>query len=481
MSVQHVDVLVIGAGISGICAAYYLQTRCPGRSFKVLEARDTIGGTWDLFRYPGIRSDSDMYTLGYSFHPWSDAKAIADGPAIMSYLRETVEAYGLERWIEFGVRVEHASWSSSEGRWTVTARRAGEVVTLTCNFLWGCTGYYRYDEGYTPDFPGAARFQGEIVHPQKWTEAVEYEGKRVVVIGSGATAVTLVPELAKKAAHVVMLQRSPTYIISRPEDDPIANWLKEVLPKRSAHALARWKNVFVSMFLYEFSRRFPKQARAFYMNQAREALGEGFDVDTHFNPSYDPWDQRLCLVPEDDLFNALKSGRASVVTDHIETFTERGIALRSGEELEADLIVTATGLQLQVMGGATATVDGEPVDPSESLMYKGAMLSDVPNMAMSLGYTNASWTLKCELIAEFVCRLLNHMDAQGYTWCCPRQRDPKLEDRPLLDLDSGYIRRAQGIVPKQGERLPWRLYQNYVLDRAMFRHGRLDDDAMQFT
>ncbi|MEO1269124.1 MAG: NAD(P)/FAD-dependent oxidoreductase, partial [Myxococcota bacterium] len=475
--------LVVGAGISGICAAYYLQTHCPNKSFTVLEARDRLGGTWDLFQYPGIRSDSDMFTLGFSFHPWSSAKAIADGPAIMDYLYETVEAHNLGPSLQYGHRVEHVHWSSADQRWTVEARRTatGEPVTFTCAFLWGCTGYYRYEEGYTPDFPGVDRFKGQVVHPQQWTDDVVYADKRVVVIGSGATAVTLVPALAPEALHVTMLQRSPSYILSRPMEDVVARWLSDRLPETLAYTAARWKNVLVSMLLYQYSRRFPERARRFYMNHVRQELGEGFDVETHFNPKYNPWDQRLCLVPNSDLFEAFKSGRASVVTDHIETFTEEGLVLRSGRVLEADLIVTATGLQIQVMGGATMDIDGSPVAASETMMYKGAMLSDVPNMALSLGYTNASWTLKCELTSEYIARLLNYMDRHGYTRCCPRRNDPDLREEPLLDLNSGYVTRARNLIPHQGSRTPWRLYQNYILDHMMLRWGRMDDQALEFA
>jgi cation diffusion facilitator CzcD-associated flavoprotein CzcO len=479
----HLDVLVVGAGISGIGAGYHLQTSCPGKSYAILEGRDRLGGTWDLFRYPGIRSDSDMYTLGYSFRPWTDPKAIADGPSILRYLRETAEAYGIDRRIRYGMRVERARWSSADARWTVEARQAstGQVVTLTCSFLFMCSGYYDYAEGYTPELPGRAQFRGRIVHPQFWTPDVEYAGKRVVVIGSGATAVTLVPELAKQAAHVTMLQRSPTYIVSVPAKDKIATWLRERLPAERAYAVARWKNVLLGMVTYNAFRRFPEQSKKFLVGQVRKRVGRATDVDTHFVPSYRPWDQRLCLVPDADLFKAIKAGKASVVTDHIETFTEKGLRLKSGVELEADLVVTATGLKLKFLGGLQVEVDGRTVEPSKTMTYKGMMLSDVPNLALAVGYTNASWTLKCDLTSEYVCRLLEYMDAHHYRSCCPRRTDPSVKELPLLDFSSGYVQRALPGLPKQGSRVPWRLYQNYALDRLTLRRGRIEDGVLQLS
>ncbi|HEX8792810.1 MAG TPA: NAD(P)/FAD-dependent oxidoreductase [Polyangiaceae bacterium] len=480
---EHLDVLVIGAGISGISAGYHLQRFCPGKTFAILEGRERLGGTWDLFRYPGIRSDSDMYTLGYSFRPWKQPKAIADGPSILAYVRETAEAYGIDRKIRYNMRVERARWSSRDARWTLEVRNGatGERVTLTCGFLFACVGYYDYAEGYTPDFPGRERFGGRVVHPQKWTEDVAYEGKRVVVIGSGATAVTLVPELARRAAHVTMLQRSPTYIVSLPAQDPVADWLRDHLPERTAYAATRWKNVTLQMAMYAYSRRYPEKAKRYLLERARRALRGRVDVETHFNPTYAPWDQRMCLVPDGDLFIALREGRASVVTDHIETFTEKGIRLRSGQELEADLIVTATGLKMRFMGGIDVEVDGRGIQPNETMVYKGAMLSDVPNLAFAVGYTNASWTLKCDLTSEYVCRLLGHMDAHGYVRCRPRRNDPSLTETPLFAFSSGYIQRATPMLPKQGSAAPWRLYQNYAMDRMMLRRGRVDDQAMEFA
>jgi cation diffusion facilitator CzcD-associated flavoprotein CzcO len=483
MTLEHFDVLVIGAGISGIGAGYHLQTHCPGRSYAILEGRASLGGTWDLFRYPGIRSDSDMYTLGYSFRPWTSPKAIADGPSILRYLSETAAAYGIDAKIRYQHRVQSASWSSDENRWTVTVLRgaAREELRMTCDFLFVCAGYYDYEAGYTPRFEGTERFGGRIVHPQKWTSDIEYADKRVVVIGSGATAVTLVPELAKKAAHVVMLQRSPTYIVSRPAEDAVANWLRDHLPPTIAYGISRWKNVLLGMAFYTLSRRRPSFVKKLIKGEIRRWLGPAYDVDTHFSPRYDPWDQRVCLVPDGDLFEALKSGRASMVTDHIETFTERGLRLRSGRELEADLIVTATGLELVALGGVDLSVDGAKIELANTLSYKGMMYTGVPNLASCIGYTNASWTLKCDLTCEYVCRLLNHLEKSGYRRCTPRASDPSVVPQPLIDFSSGYVQRAMHKFPKQGSRAPWRLYQNYALDTLALGYGSLEDGAMEFA
>ena len=483
MEASHLDVLVVGAGISGIGAGYHLQTSCPGKTYAILEARERLGGTWDLFRYPGIRSDSDMYTLGYSFRPWTSPKSIADGPAILAYLKDTAEAHGIDRKIRYGLRVERARWSSRDARWTVEVREAasGKLKELTCGFLFMCSGYYDYQEGYTPELAGRERFRGRIVHPQHWPADLGYEGKRVVVIGSGATAVTLVPELAKRAARVTMLQRSPTYIVSVPGSDPIANWLRERLPSERAYAITRWKNVLLGMALYNYCRRFPERSKELLLGQVRKQIGPDADVDRHFSPSYKPWDQRMCLVPDGDLFKAIRSGQASVVTDHIDTFTEGGIKLRSGAELEADVIVTATGLKLKFLGGLQVEVDGKSIEPPETMTYKGMMCSDVPNLALSVGYTNASWTLKCDLTCEYVCRLLNYMDAYGFASCCPRRNDPSVKELPLLDFSSGYVQRSIAQFPRQGSRVPWRLYQNYALDRVTLRHARIDDGVLQFS
>jgi monooxygenase len=480
---EHVDVLIIGAGLSGVGAACHLQMRSPTKTFAILEARESMGGTWDLFRYPGIRSDSDMFTLGYSFRPWKEAKAIADGPSILKYIQDTARDHGVDRNIRYGHRVIRAEWSSADARWTVEAKRTdtGETVWLTCHFLFGCTGYYRYDEGYTPHFQGRERFKGQIVHPQHWPSDLDYSNKRVVVIGSGATAVTLVPAMAERAAHVTMVQRSPSYILSLPGKDPFADALRRRLPAEVAYPMVRWKNVLLGTLTYQMSRRTPKLMRSLLRRAAEKALPEGFEVGKHLNPTYGPWDQRMCLIPDGDLFKAIKSGKASIVTDHIETFTEKGLKLASGEEIEADVIVTATGLNLLMMGGMTLSVDGKEVKASETVGYKGMMLSGVPNLAVALGYTNASWTLKCDLVAQYVCRLLQHMDKHGYAMCTPRAPDPSLPLEPFIDLKSGYVLRSLGDLPKQGARAPWRLHQNYVRDVRMFRYGGLEDEGMEFS
>lgn len=482
-SSEHFDVLVIGAGLSGIGAAYHLQTLCPSRTYAILEGRASIGGTWDLFRYPGVRSDSDMYTLGYRFRPWRDGKALADGPAIKAYIEETAAEYGIEKKIRYHHRVTRAEWSSAEARWLVTAEVGPEraVVRYTCNFLYACTGYYDYASGYTPEFPGKSRFRGRVVHPQHWPEGLDYEGKRVVVIGSGATAITLVPAMAEKAGHVTMLQRSPTYVASIPARDAIANALRRVLPDRAAYAAARWKNVLRGMFYYDLARRRPALMKRFLRKAARHALGRDFDVDTHFTPRYEPWDERLCLAPDGDFFRAIREGRASVATDTIETFTETGIRLRSGKHLDADIVITATGLNAKLFCGLTLVVDGAPVDLAKTTAYKGMMYSDVPNLASAVGYTNASWTLKCDLTAEHVCRLLNHMRDHGYASVTPRVRDASMPTEPLLGLRSGYVQRALDSLPKQGTRAPWRLHQNYLKDLFMLRFGRVAEDELAFA
>lgn len=486
MEAEHFDVLIVGAGLSGIGAAYHLQRDCPRKSYAILEGRDAIGGTWDLFRYPGIRSDSDMHTMGYSFRPWTNPKAIADGTSIRQYIRDTAREAGIDRKIRFNHWVKRASWSSQDARWTVEVARgpAGapqETIRYTCNFLFMCSGYYRYSAGYSPEFTDAERFKGRIVHPQKWPEDLDYAGKRVVIIGSGATAVTLVPAMAATAAHVTMLQRSPTYVVSLPEQDVIANWLRRHLPAPWAYGLTRWKNVLLGMLLFQMARRRPKGVKDFILKGVRAQLGPDYDIDKHFTPYYNPWDQRLCLVPDADLFQAIKQGRASVVTDHIERFTERGIKLKSGQELEADIIVTATGLVLELLGGMEVAVDGRPIDFAKTLSYKGMMFSDVPNLASCFGYTNASWTLKADLTCAYVCRLLNHMDAKGFVQATPRNSDPEMPTEPALDFSSGYIQRGVAKFPKQGKRSPWKLYQNYALDIVSLKFGPVEDEAMEFS
>lgn len=482
-SPPHFDVLVIGAGLSGIGAAYHLKTSCPSRSYAILEGRGAIGGTWDLFRYPGVRSDSDMFTFGYRFKPWRDGKAIADGASIRAYIEETASENGIREKIRFRHRVTRAEWSSREARWTVTAEVGPEreIVRYTAGFLYACTGYYDYASGYTPDLPGRDRFRGHVVHPQRWPEDLDYAGKRVVVIGSGATAITLVPAMAEKAGHVTMLQRSPTYVASLPARDRIAEALRRVLPEHAAYAVIRWKNVVRGMFYYDLARRRPALMKKLLRKDAERALGPGVDVDTHFKPRYEPWDERLCITPDGDFFGAIREGRASVVTDTIETFTETGIRLRSGAELPADIVVTATGLNAKLFAGLTLVVDGRPVDLAASTVYKGMMYSDVPNLASAVGYTNASWTLKCDLTAEHLCRLLNHMAEHGYTTVTPRVRDASMPREPLLDLGSGYVRRALESLPKQGARPPWRLHQNYVKDLFLLRFGRVAEDELELT
>ncbi|MFQ6396132.1 flavin-containing monooxygenase [Nocardia sp. KC 131] len=477
---EHLDVLIVGAGLSGIGAAHHLQSAFPERTYAILEAREEIGGTWDLFRYPGVRSDSDMATLGYRFRPWTAAEAIADGPSILRYIRDTAVDAGIDRRIRFGHRVIRASWSSADAHWTVQVSHDGATSTLTCHFLYVCSGYYHYDQGYSPDFAGAEEFGGQIVHPQQWPADLDYAGKRVVVIGSGATAVTIVPAIAQTAAHVTMLQRSPTYILSAPTEDVVATKLRALLGARRAYAITRWKNVAISTLIYQLSQRKPEMMRKFIRTQTVGQLPEGYDVDTHFKPDYGPWDQRLCLVPDGDLFGSIRAGDASVVTDRIDRFTPNGLRLESGAELAADIVVTATGLRLLALGAIELVVDGHAVALPETMSYKGMMLGGVPNFAFTIGYTNASWTLKADLVGEFVCRLLRHMDTKGYDQCTPRP-DPSINRAPLLDFQAGYVLRAIEQFPKAGSRAPWRLGMNYAQDVVTLRHGRIEDGVLRFT
>ena len=483
MAPNHVDVLIIGGGLSGVAAAYHLQKKCPAKSFAILEARPRIGGTWDLFQYPGIRSDSDMFTLGYSFRPWMEGEAIADGGKILDYIKQTAAEFGIDKKIQFGMRAKRAVWSTREATWTIEAERAedGTTVQLTCNFLFACSGYYDYDQGYLPSFEGSERFGGQLIHPQKWPEDLRYDGKHIVVIGSGATAITLVPAMASRAAKVTMLQRSPSYVFSRPNQDRLANFLRRNLPSKASYALIRWRNILFGIYFFRLCKRSPERVKKWLLKQIQTALGPEFDVAKHFTPRYNPWDQRMCLVPDGDLFEAIKSKKAEVVTDEIQTFTERGIRLKSGAELPADIIIAATGLNLVALGGMQLVIDGRPVDPAKSLSYRGTMYSGIPNLASAFGYTNASWTLKCELTCDYVCRLLNYMDKKGTQVCVPQNDDPTVKEEPWLNLNSGYILRVADKLPKQGSKMPWRLRQNYVLDIMNLRHGSLEDGVMQFS
>lgn len=480
MTIEHFDVVVVGAGLSGIGAGYHLQTMSPDRSYVILEGRAALGGTWDLFRYPGIRSDSDMYTLGYSFKPWTEAKAIADGPSILKYVSDTARDFGIDQHIRFKHHVKRAAWSTADARWTVESEGPDGPVAYTCNFLFMCSGYYNYARGHTPEWAGAESFAGRIVHPQFWPNDLDYAGKKVVVIGSGATAVTLIPAMADTAAHVTMLQRSPTYVVSRPAEDKAANWLRAKLPAKLAYRLVRWRNVLFGMFFFNMARKRPAKVKDRLVGMVRAELGPDYDIARHFTPKYNPWDQRLCLVPDSDLFDALRSGKASVVTDTIDHLTPGGIALASGEELAADVVVTATGLELQLLSDVTFTLDGAPVDLSKTFNYKGMMFSDVPNMATSFGYTNASWTLKADLTCAYVCRLLNTMKARGLRQATPRVGDTELTPAPFLDFSSGYVTRAMEKFPKQGSKAPWRVHQNYARDLLALRYGSVDD-GMEFS
>ena len=476
---DHLDVLIVGAGLSGICAAYHVQTGLPDHSYAILEAREALGGTWDLFRYPGIRSDSDAPTLGFAFKPWTGERSIADGPSILRYIRETADEHGITDRIRTSHKVVAADWDTDAARWTVSVETPDGTRALTCRFLFMCAGYYDYDGGHAPVWDGMETFGGRIVHPQAWPDDLDYSGKRVVVIGSGATAVTLVPEMAKSAAHVTMLQRTPTYIAALPGADALSNALRRVLPARMAHAATRWKNIALGMATYAVAQNAPGVLKRQVRRAQAKALGAGYDIDRHLTPPYKPWDQRFCVVPDGDLFDAINAGRAEIVTDTIERFTPTGLQLASGEHLDADIVVTATGLRIKLVGGARISIEGADVPINETYAYKGAMYSGIPNFAVALGYTNASWTLKCELIARYVVRLLKHMRREGHNWAVPRAPGPDVPARPAIGLTSGYIARAAKDLPLQTDRRPWRLYQNYLADMRLMRFGPVTDE-MEF-
>ncbi len=478
--IKKYDVVIVGAGLSGIGAAYHIQDKCPGKTFTILEARGSMGGTWDLFKYPGIRSDSDMYTLGFSFNPWKDPKAIADGPAILSYIKDTARKFGIDEKIQYHHKVVNADWSSEEEVWTITIEDNEHIEDsqIQCNFLFMCSGYYCYESGYTPAFPNSEAFKGRILHPQKWDASLDYTDKNVVIIGSGATAVTLVPEMSKRARKVTMLQRSPSYIMNLPREDAVANFFKKILPAKVAHSFARWKNILMSMFLYNISKKRPKRMRNWYKKQAKTAIGERYN-DADFDPKYDPWDQRLCLIPDNDLFDAVRDGSVDIVTDTIEQFTPEGIQVSSGKLLPADIIVTATGLKIKMFGGMQIQKDGQTMDLTQEHAYRGVMLSNIPNFAFAVGYTNASWTLKCDLNCHFVTRILNHMDAQGVRVCVPRF-DASIESEDLLDLTSSYVQRAKDILPKQGTKVPWKVHQNYLKDRRSLKYGTVKGKELEY-
>jgi len=482
MQHKHLDIIIIGAGLSGIDAACHFKMKCSHKSFTIFEARDTIGGTWDLFKYPGIRSDSDMHTFSYSFKPWTYHKSISDGETIMHYLKETVEEYKITDHILFNHKISSGSWSSETKTWTIEGFDAtkGEKFIATSNFVMLCTGYYDYDEGYTPDYKGFENFKGKFVHPQNWTENTVYENKEVVVIGSGATAVTLVPTMADKTKHITMLQRSPTYVLDRPLYDTFSKFAHKIFPSKLAHSLARWKSIFEQIFIFNMSRKNPEGVKKYVKKKIVKILGKDYDVDTHFSPKYDPWDERLCVVPDNDLFYAIKEKKCSIVTDEIARFTNNGILLKSGKELPADLIISATGLKIKMLGGISIKVDGIEVDFSKKVNYKGIMLQDLPNAVFIVGYTNASWTLKADLICIYVCRLLKYMDKKGYKICAPKLKDKDLILEPIIDFSSGYIARAKAMLPKQGNKIPWRLHQNYVKDLFMLKHQKIDDGVLEF-
>ena len=479
---KKIDVLVVGAGLSGIGAGYHLQKKCPETSFLILEGRENIGGTWDLFKYPGIRSDSDMYTLGYNFKPWKEQKAIADAPSILKYLNETVEEFNLKSKIRFGKYVKKARWSSDSNQWTVDIedKKTGKFSQILCSFIFMCSGYYSYKEGYTPHFEGKENFKGDIIHPQKWDTSFDYSNKKIVVIGSGATAVTIVPEMAKTAKHVTMLQRSPTYVVAAPEKDNLANKLRKYLPLKFTYWFIRWRNILRQQYYFRLCKKYPKGVKNAIIREVKKKLGNDFDVKTHFTPKYNPWDQRMCLVPDGDLFEQINQGKASVVTDHIKNFTENGLLLKSGKELKADVIITATGLNLEMLSTVEFFIDNKSVDISKTVTYKGMMYSGIPNLASTFGYTNASWTLGADLTSEYVCRVINHMKRNNYDVVCPKPNIGIEADPDYLNLTSGYIKRSINIFPKQGKKAPWRNNQNYLIDIFQMKYGRIDDGEISF-
>lgn len=481
-SANFVDVVIVGAGLSGIGSARHLQRDCPDRTFALLESREALGGTWDLFRYPGIRSDSDMYTLGYTFKPWLERKSLADGPSILRYLRETAKETGVDKHIHYKHKVLSASWSSESSTWSVSVQRSDtdDIIEFDCRFLMMCGGYYDYEQGHTPEFSGRDDFNGQVIHAQHWPEDLDYKAKKVIVIGSGATAVTLVPELSKQAAHTIMLQRSPTYVASIPEEDSWSVRLHGVLPASWVYRIVRWKRILLQIMVFNLSRKRPQVMKKLLLGQVREALGDDYDIKTHFTPNYNPWDQRLCAVPEGDLFTAIAEKRAEVVTDYVDYFTPTGIRLKSGRDLEADIVVLATGLTMKFIGGTELIVDGAVIEPSTLHVYRGMMLSNIPNLVQVFGYTNASWTLKSDLTAQYVCRLLNHMRKTGTTMAVPRVASAGVEDEPMLDFSSGYIVRAVEKFPKQGKKLPWRVYQNFILDFINLRLRPIADTVLKF-
>ncbi|GFG53741.1 FAD-containing monooxygenase EthA [Mycolicibacterium agri] len=479
---EFVDVIIVGAGISGISAAWHLQQRCPDKSYVILERRDNLGGTWDLFKYPGLRSDSDMYTLGFRFKPYLSEQAIAEGPSILNYLKEAAAENGIDKHMRFGQNVVAADWSDADNRWTLRVEADGQQREIACSFVIGCTGYYNYDEGYLPEFAGADDFEGQIVHPQHWPEDLDYQGKKIVVIGSGATAVTLIPALiASGSGHVTMLQRSPTYIAAMPDKDPFVAKVSKVLPEKAAYAATRWKAIIQATVQYQIARKFPNFFKNALRKMGERRLPEDFDWDKHFTPTYKPWDQRVCLAPNGDLFKAIRKGKADVVTDTIDRFTTTGIKLTSGEELHADIIVTATGLNMQLLGGLEPTKNGEPIDLPSLMTYKGCMFSGIPNFVMTFGYTNASWTLKADLVSEFTCRLLNYMDDNGFDRVEPQHPGDAVDEMPFMDFSPGYFKRAEHLLPKSGSRAPWRLKQNYLFDMRMIRYGKVDEESLHFT